>query len=135
MMPFENLIDSRHASKDAIYDQLVGPAVVAASKIAADRTLICGRPYVEVATPVAKPRGPKDPQSFNDAVPGASQRESMPPPIARETPRGVPKQGPAKPVMGLNAPSRGGPVFGERERAATGVLLVPPPFTQYIAPH
>jgi hypothetical protein len=135
MTPFEHLIDSRHASKDAIYDELVGPAVVAASKIAADRTLICGRPYVEVATPVAKPRGPKDPQTFNDAVPGASQRPSMPPPVARETPTGAAKQGPAKPVMGLNAPSRGGPVFGERERAATGVLLAPPPFTQYIAPH
>lgn len=131
MMPFENLIDSRHASKDAIYDELVGPAVVAASKIAADRRLLCGRQYIEAATPVAKPRGPKDPQTFNDVVPGASQRPAMPAPIARETPRGAPPQGPGSPL----APPRGGPVFGERERAATGVLVPPPPFTQYIAPH
>lgn len=131
MVPFEHLVDSRHASKDEIYNQLVGPAVVARSQLVADRQLVCGIPYVSQAVPVPKARGPNDPQTFHDTVPGASQRVVMPPPVANETPRGAPKTG----SDSMYAPPRGAPTFGERERAATGVLAPPPPFSQYILPH
>jgi len=131
MVPFEHLIDSRHASKDSIYDQLTGPAVVSASQLAQDRRFLCSMEFVPPGVPVARPRGKDEPMSFYDSIPGSSQRPAVPPPVARETPRGLAPGGRDHP----DAPPSGGPTFGERERAATGVLLVPPPFSQYIAQH
>ena len=51
----------------------------------------------------------------------------------RETPRGAAQQG----MRALSAPPPRGPDPNpaERQRAATGVLAPPPPFTAFIAPH
>ena len=128
MVPFEYLVDSRHASKDAIYGQLTQP--IAASPLVHDRQFLCGALYVDPAVPVARPRGPMEPASFNYTIPGASQRVGTTPP-AHETPKGLPPAGPGNP----NAP----PMFytnpAERERAALGRIGTPPPFTNFIAPH
>jgi hypothetical protein len=136
MMPFEHLVDSRHAVKDSVYSDFQGSTAMVNSKIAADRQMLCGNLYVETSAPVAKPRGPNDPPNFNDAVQGSAQRHSMPPPPAHFTPTGLPPSGSDHPLAPPTyEPSRGGPPQGERERAATGVLKPPPPFTAYIAPH
>jgi hypothetical protein len=129
MVPFEYLTDSRHASKDAIYDQIRQP--IATSPLAHDRQFLCSTMYVEQAVPVARPRGPKEPMAFNDAIPGSSQRVGTTPGV-HETPRGGP------PVTGRNhpdAPPRWVANPAERKRAMTGIIEPPPPFSQYIAPH
>ncbi len=131
MVPFEHLVDSRHASKDAIYSQLMQPlSSLSASPLVRDRELICGKIYVEQAVPVAKMRGPGEPANFNDGVPGASQTVGSTPAM-KETPRGAPREGRNNP----DAPVRWQPNPAERQRALTGVMTPPPPFTQYIAPH
>jgi hypothetical protein len=129
MVPFEHLIDSRHASKDDIYAQLKQP--IAASPLVRDRQFLCNTLYVDPAVPVARPRGPKEPASFNDAIPGASQRVGSTP-AAHETPRGGPPKGqrdhPDAPPRWIANPA-------EKKRSETGIIEPPPPFTQYIAPH
>jgi len=129
MVPFEYLVDSRHASKDAIYTQVTQPII--ASPLVRDREFICGSVFVEQAVPIAKPRGPKDPQNFNDAVPGASQRVGSTP-VARETPRGGP---PTTGKRNSDAPPSNPRGYVDYERAKTGILAPPPPFSDYIAPH
>lgn len=132
MVPFEHLIDSRHASKDAVYAQLSQP--IEQSPLVRDRQFVCGNLFVEPATPVPRPRGPKEPATFNDTVPGATQRSglSFQTPVAHETPRGLPhvsgRDHPDAPPRWVSNPA-------ERERAATGIIAPPPPFTDYIAPH
>jgi hypothetical protein len=129
MVPFEHFIDSRHASKDAIYTQMMQP--IAASPLVRDRQFVCGTLFVEPAVPVPRQRGPNEPATFNDTVPGASQRVGSTPP-ARETPRGgPPNKGRAHP----DAPPRWIANPAEKKRAETGIIEPPPPFTDYIAPH
>jgi len=128
MVPFEYLADSRHASKDAIYDQIRQP--IASSPLVRDRQLLCSSMYVEPAVPVARPRGPKEPMAFNDAIPGASQRLGTTPSV-HETPRGGAPTGKGHP----DAPPRWIANPAEKKRAETGIIEPPPPFTQYIAPH
>lgn len=128
MMPFEHLVNSQQASKDVVYTQLTQP--IDHSPLVRDRQFLCGNLYVESALPVARQRGPGEPATFNDTVPGASQKVGSTP-AAHETPRGGPPMGRDHP----NAPPRwlGNPA--ERERALTGVLAPPPPFSDFIAPH
>lgn len=111
MVPFEYLVDSRHASKDAVYHT--------AGRL--PHQFICGKTYVDPAVPIARPRNPNEPAAFNDMIPGASQRMGSTP-VARETPRGLPPSGanhPMAPPVTYANPA-------ERERAATGVLAPPP---------
>lgn len=111
MVPFEYLVDSRHASKDAVYHT--------AGRL--PHQFICGKTYVDPAVPIARPRNPNEPAAFNDMIPGASQRMGSTP-VARETPRGLPPSGanhPMAPPITYANPA-------ERERAATGVLAPPP---------
>ncbi len=130
MVPFEWGIDSRHAARDAIYSSLQGP--IAQSTLVRDRQMMCDSLYVEPAMPVARPPGAKDAKNFNDAIPGASQRITASPPDAYEqVHRGYAQQSTSNP----NAPPRGPINEAERERAETGVLRAPPPFTAFIAPH
>ena len=130
MVPFEWAVDSRQAVKDSIYGELQGP--ITQSTLVRDRQLLCGNLYVEQAMPVARPPGAKDAKNFNDAIPGASQRLSAPPPVAYEkVHRGYAQQGVSVP----NAPPRGPINEAERDRAETGVLRAPLPFTAFIAPH
>lgn len=129
MVPFEHLVDSRHASKDAIYSQIRQP--IERSPLVHDRQFLCTELFVEPAVPVPRLRGPKEPANFNDAVPGSSQRVGATP-AAHETPRGGP------PVTGKNhpdAPPRWIVNPAEKKRAETGILEPPPFFTQYIAKH
>ena len=129
MVPFEHLVDSRHAAKDAIYSELMQP--IGASPLVRERQFICGKVYVEQAVPVAKMRAAGEPANFNDGVPGASQLVGSTPAM-KETPRGWASD------VGRNnpeAPPRWQPNAAERQRALTGVLAPPPPFTQYIMPH
>jgi len=123
MVPFEYLVDSRHASKDALYFDLLKP--LAESQVVRDREFICGSLFVDPAVPVARPRGPKEPATFNDTIPGAAQRVGSTP-IARETPRGLPPMGRNHP----DAPPMWHSNRAERERMAMGVLAPPPPFTK-----
>jgi len=117
MVPFEYLVDSRHASKDAVYAQLTQP--IAASQLVQDRRFLCSGLYVDPAVPVARPRGANEPASFNNTIPGALRVGATPP--AYETPRGLPPAG-----GDPNAP----PIFhtnmAERERAAMGRMAPPP---------
>lgn len=128
LVPFEHLIDSRHASKDAVYHAMDKP--LESSQAVHERQFMCGTVFVEPAVPVAKPRGPKEPANFNDTVPGQSQKLGVTP-VSYETPRGASVISPGHP----NAPPRWLANPGERERAATGKLAPPPPFGAYIAPH
>ena len=108
MVPFEYLVDSRHASKDAVYQTAGLPP-------RREKT------YVDPAVPVPRQRKANEPAAFNDMVPGASQRMGSTP-VARETPRGLPPSGvnhPMAPPITYANPA-------ERERAATGILAPPP---------
>jgi len=129
MVPFEYLIDSRHAAKDAVYNAMDKP--LENSKAVRERLFRCGQVFMEPAVPVARPRGPKDPQNFSDAVPGAPQKQMMTPPVSHLPATGAAQQG----STFADAPPRGPPTFGERERAESGILAPPPPFSMYIAPH
>jgi hypothetical protein len=128
MVPFEYLVDSRHASKDDVYDKLMQP--IEQSPLVRDRQMMCGSLYVDTAVPVPRPRGPKEPVTFNDTVPGARLTGGVTPSV-HETPRGASVMGKGHP----DAPPRWIANPAERERAETGVWGPPPPFTQYIAPH
>jgi len=129
MVPFEHLVDSRHASKDAIYDQIRPP--METSPLAVSREFICGKVFVDQALPVPRMRGTGEPVTFNDTIPGASQKVGMTP-VAYETPRyPLRKEERNNP----EAPPVWAPSTAERERARTGKLAPPPPFTDYIAPH
>ena len=127
-VPFEHLVDSRHANKDAFYHAMDKP--LEQSPAVRDRQFICSKVFVETALPIARTRKSGEPMSFNDTVPGASQRFGSTP-VARESPRGGPPEGKsnslAPPVTWTNN--------GERERAANGILAPPPAFTDYIAKH
>jgi hypothetical protein len=129
MMPFEYLVDSRHAAKDAVYTAMDKP--LESSKAVRERQFRCGEVFMEPAVPVPRPRGPKDPQNFSNAVPGAPQKPVNTPPAARFNPSGAAKQG----ASYSGAPPMGPPTAGERERAETGILAPPPPFSAFIAPH
>jgi hypothetical protein len=132
MVPFEYLVDSRHAAKDSVYTAMDKP--LESSKAVQERQFRCGQVFMEPAVPVARPRGPKDPQNFSDTVPGAPQKPQQTPPAARFNPTGAAKQGSGY-SGALGAPPLGPPTAGERERAATGILAPPPPFSAFIAPH
>ena len=129
MVPFEYLTDSRHAAKDAVYNSMDKP--LENSKAVRERQFRCGQVFMEPAVPVARPRGPKDPQNFSDAVPGAPQKQLMTPPVSHLPAKGAAQQG----STFADAPPRGPPTVGERERAESGILAPPPPFSMYIAPH
>jgi len=129
MVPFEYLVDSRHAAKDAVYTAMDKP--LENSQAVRERQFRCGEVFMEPAVPVPRPRGPKDPQNFSDAVPGAPQKPVETPPAARYNATGAAKQGSGY----SGAPPMGPPTAGERERAATGILAPPPPFSAFIAPH
>lgn len=130
MTPFEHLVDSRHASKDAIYHQMTQP--IAASPLVRDREFLCGNLFVEPTVPVPKTRGPNEPMNFNDVISGSSSsigtRETVRflPPSPSSSAKGYPDAPPRFDERGqvMNA--------GERQRAATGVLTPPPPFSDYI---
>ena len=130
MVPFEHLVDSRHSSKDAIYDQLVGP--MDRSPLALDRRFLCKELLVAPAGPVPSLMKKGDTPNFHDTIPGYSQRTGQTP-VAKEPTRVGPP-----PVTGKDnplAPPRGPPTVGERERVSSGVLAPPPPFANFIAPH
>ena len=129
MVPFEYLVDSRHAAKDAVYHAMDRPLENSAA--VHERQFRCDRVFMEPAVPMPKPRGPNDPQTFSDAVPGAPQKPVETPPVAIFNATGSAKQGSSF----KGAPPRGPPTFGERERSDTGVLAPPPPFSAFIAPH
>jgi len=131
MVPFEYLVDSRHAAKDAVYNAMDQP--LENSKAVQERLFKCGEVFMEPALPTARPRGPKDPQNFSDTIPGMPQKPmgDAPPPAAQFRATGFAKQG----STFTGAPPRGPPTFGERERADTGILAPPPPFSAFIVPH
>ena len=132
MMPFEHLIDSRHAAKDAVYHAMDRP--LENSPAVRERQFRCGEVFMEPAVPVARARGPKDPETFSDAVPGAPQKQVQTPPPARFNAKGSAKQGAS--FTGAFEPlPRGAPTFGERERSETGILAPPPMFGDMIANH
>jgi hypothetical protein len=128
MIPFENNVDSRFASKDAVYHAMDKP--LERSQAVRERQRVCGTVFLEPAVPVAKQRGPRDPPNFKDTIPGQSQKLGETP-ISWETPRGAPPTG----VNYPNAPPKLKPAPGEYARATQGILAPPPPFSEYIAPH
>jgi len=70
MIPFEHRIDSRHAAKDAVYNAASKPL----EQSPAVRSRCVGNGvFMEPAVPVARPRGPADPQNFSNTIPGISQ--------------------------------------------------------------
>lgn len=122
MMPFEWGVDSRHASKDSMYGTIsAGPA-------AASVATYCGRVYLDPAVPAARLPRATDAPNFTNTLAGAAAGVGA----VRETPRGGAEQG----ARVANAPPRGPhPNPAERDRAATGVIAPPPPFSAFIAPH
>ena len=132
MVPFEYLVDSRHAAKDAVYHAADKP--LESSPAVRERLFRCDRVFMEPAVPVPRPRGPKDPQTFSDAVPGAPQKPVETPPAVRFNARGAAQQGSS--FQGAFAPPpMAPPTVGERERSETGIIAPPPPFSAFIAPH
>jgi len=132
MMPFAWALDTRHANKDQFHRKLMS-APLGSGPVARDNQLVCNMMYMDPAVPVARPRGPGQPQTFSDVVPGSlTQSATGAPPAARFTPRGGPQTGGGYP----DAPTIG-PVANplDRNLAITGILEPPAPFTAYIAPH
>jgi hypothetical protein len=122
MMPFEWALDSRHASKDSMY------ATISAGPAAASVATYCGRVYLDPAVPAPRLHRAGDAPNFTNTMAGAATGVGP----VHYTPRGAAKQGDGVP----NAPPRGPhPNPAERDRAATGILAPPPPFSAFIAPH
>lgn len=116
MMPFEWAVDSRYASKDAYVPTIAKP--LATSSAAASH---CVRLDRDAGVPVPRIPGPRDPPNFtnqlaSDALGVAPVHVTRvyPPP----TRSGIPNP---------HAPP--GPGYVEMERATTGILAPPPPFT------
>jgi hypothetical protein len=128
MVPFEWNVDSRHAAKDVVHEQLLS-APLEAIKPVQDRRMLCSQLYVEPAVPVAKPQAAGQPTNFSDTVPGASQRYEATPPTARLP---VTVGAPHTQVGHPDAPPRGPPNAAELARAMWGTLAPPPPFTDYL---
>ncbi len=116
MMPFEWGVDSRHAAKDDYMDQIRLP--LESSPAAMAHAGICGRVYLDPAVPVARPGG----KSSTNALEGIPARAPMGAP-ARFQPR--------DPEIAAKLSDD----YVDKQRAVTGVLAPPPPFTAYIAPH
>jgi hypothetical protein len=114
MMPFEWNTDSRHAVKD-------GYSPDAAMKYQ------CG--VFSEAVPVPRHPGLKDAPNFTDRIPGASYKPMGTPPAARGVARGAAQTGSKFPDAPPITP------YHEQERATTGRLAPPPPFSSMIAPH
>ncbi len=132
MMPFEHQVVSRRAAKDGVYAGLSrGVSAVHAEP------LVCGVQYVDPAVPAPRAQPSGAPQNFSDGVPGASQRpaEGVPPP-AQERARGLLAPPAAANPLGppRTAPPNEGQML-EQQRAETGILSAPAPFTAYIAAH
>ena len=70
MVPFEYLVDSRHASKDSFYHAMDKPLEF--SPAVRDRQFICGQVFLDPAVPVARQQGLRDPANFSDTVPGSN---------------------------------------------------------------
>jgi hypothetical protein len=116
MMPFEWLVDSRHAAKDAAAATITKP--LERSPAAAAHTAVCGRVYMEPAVPVARPSS----RDAIDAIGGAAVAAA-----------GV---GAVRIKNGQPAPTVALPTaYVDAERAATGILRPPPAFGAMIAPH
>lgn len=120
MIPFEWGVDSRHAAKDAYLPAIAKP--LATSPAAYSHAAVCGRVYMEPAVPVARPGG----KSSTNVIGGGSGSAGTP--RARYAPRGAAKSGPDHPA----APARAPAGYVEQERATTGVIAPPPPFTDFI---
>ena len=109
MMPFEWAVDTRHASKDIYMSNIQKPV---------DHN---NRVYTDPAVPVARIPGPKDAQNFTDSL-GNTHTPVGP---VHFTPRGPPPSGPVY----ENSVPRVHMDSYEMERARTGILAPPPPFT------
>ena len=111
-IPFEWAIDSRHANKDSMKEEL--------SKMKSTAPI----PY---PTGVPVPRLPRvgDPHDFSNTVPGATQRTGVSPPVYVEKARGAAVGG----SKVQNAPPLG-PETVELIRAKTGRIETPPWFGQ-----
>lgn len=132
MVPFEHLVTARRAAKDGVYAGLSrGVSAVQAEP------LVCGVQYVDAAVPVARVQPAGAPANFSDTVPGAQRPSDGAPPPAREVARGlVPPAGKENPLGTPRVSTRVDEGRSlERQRAETGVLAAPAPFTAYIADH
>lgn len=114
-IPFEYGINTQVAIRDSYRAALTAGPLVTTEPVR-ERTMICrsNQLFMEPAVPVPRTRRPGEPASFNNAVPGASQKEAMPVPASATTSN-----------QNWSSVSDG----------MRGVLAPPPLFGQFIAPH
>jgi hypothetical protein len=122
MIPFEWAVDSRHAIKDGYHPHNVMKHQ-------------CGE--IRTAVPVPRQPGARDAPNFTDQIPGVSQAPTgSPGSVKIQEPRGAPPTVLTGKAVGANSkyavPQS---EYHEMERAVTGRIAPPPPFTQFIAPH
>ena len=125
LIPFEHRVDTQMASKDQVFDPVYKTGTGFGGAYS-------GGPGSMSVLPAPRPPRKGEPASFNDRIPGSSQRPSEMPPIERSTPQGYATltAGPYAPPMTWSADQN-----GERLRGVSGILSPPPPFSTMIAQH
>lgn len=120
MIPFEWAVDSRHAAKDSFRNSLRLPLETSPAAFA--HAGICGKVFMEPAVPVARPGGSG--KSETNVLSG----------VAALAPMGAPARfQPRDPDSAIAANLSAS--YVDKDRALTGILAPPPPFTAFIAPH
>jgi hypothetical protein len=124
MIPFEHFVNTQQYQKDSYQPQIALP--LAASPAAYSHAALCGRVYLDQAVPVA--RAGVGPEAGTNELRGAGSKAPMGAP-AREAlrPGAVPAGGETD--AWTNVTTRRPTGWVDRDRAATGHLAPPLPFT------
>lgn len=124
LIPFENAVNTQQYQKDAYHPQIAQP--LASSPAAYSHAALCGRIYLDAAVPVA--RAGVGPEAGSNEIRSASAKAPMGA-AAREAVRPGALPSSSKGDAWANITSRRPADWADRERAATGYLAPPPPFT------
>jgi hypothetical protein len=130
LIPFENLVNTQQFQKDVYAPQIAKP--LATSPAAYSHAALCGRVYLDPAVPVA--RAGVGPDATTNEIKGVAAKAPMGA-VAREAVRpGLQPTGDASAAAAWDGVTTRKPMdWVDRERATTGRLAAPPPFTNFIS--
>lgn len=123
-IPFEYGVNTQQFQKDVYLPQISKP--LATSPAAYSHAALCGRVYLDPAVPVARPG--VGPEAGSNEIRGVGAKAPMGS-VAREALRVAAVPAGEEGTAWAGVTSRRPTGWVDRERAATGVLAPPPPFT------
>jgi hypothetical protein len=123
--PFENLVNTQQYQKDSYLPQIAKP--LATSPAAFSHAALCGRIYLDPAVPVA--RAGVGPEAGSNELKGVAAKAPMGFPAREAVRPGAVPAGSGREDAWAGVTTRKPTDWVDRERASTGVLAVPQPFT------